>query len=182
MRMLPEAVPVIERRPVRLRPWTVNDTDVVASAAADPLIPLISTVPTSTDRADLEAYVDRQHRRLREGSGFSFAIAEMRTNQAVGSIGLWTSNISAGRASTGYWIGPQFRRRGYAMSALHALTTWALSLPEVERLELYVEPWNEGSWRAAESVGYQREGLLRAWQVVGPDRKDMYIYSVLPDR
>jgi RimJ/RimL family protein N-acetyltransferase len=51
-----------------------------------------------------------------------------------------------------------------------------------DRLELYVEPWNEGSWRAAEAIGYKREGLLRAWQMVGDARKDMYMYSVLPDR
>jgi RimJ/RimL family protein N-acetyltransferase len=57
-----------------------------------------------------------------------------------------------------------------------------VSLPEIERLELYVEPWNEGSWRAAEAIGYKREGLLRAWQMVGDARKDMYMYSVLPDR
>jgi ribosomal-protein-alanine N-acetyltransferase len=55
-------------------------------------------------------------------------------------------------------------------------------MPEVERLELYVEPWNEASWRAAEAAGYQREGLLRAWQRVGDARKDMFIYSVLPSR
>lgn len=32
--------------------------------------------------------------------------------------------------------------------------------------------------------GHQREGLLRAWQMVGDARKDMYMYmySVLPDR
>ena len=52
-------------------------------------------------------------------------------------------------------------------------------MPGVERLELYVEPWNEGSWRAAEAAGYQREGLLRAWQRVGDARGDMYMYSIL---
>jgi RimJ/RimL family protein N-acetyltransferase len=36
-----------------------------------------------------------------------------------------------------------------------------MSIPEAERLELYVEPWNQASWRAAEANGYQREGLLR---------------------
>ncbi len=51
---------------------------------------------------------------------------------------------------------------------------------DVHRLELYVEPWNDGSWRAAERVGYRREGLLRSWQSVGHQRRDMYMYSLLP--
>ena len=43
-----------------------------------------------------------------------------------------------------------------------------------------VEPWNEGSWRAAERAGFVREGLLRSWQRVGDERRDMYMYGFLP--
>ncbi|MET8088484.1 GNAT family protein [Micromonospora sp. NPDC005237] len=127
-------------------------------------------------------YLERQHQRLAEGSGYSFAIADAETDEAVGNIGLWTSHISTGRASTGYWIAPQHRRLGYVRAALSALTAWASSLDDVKRLELFVEPWNEGSWRAAEACGYQREGLLRSWQQVGTERKDMYVYSLIPVR
>ena len=180
--MLPDHVPVLDHGPVRLRPWRASDAALIASVASDPLIPLITSVPTVASPETVAAYLDRQHRRLEEGSGYSFAIADLATDQAVGNIGLWTSSLDAGRATTGYWTAPQFRRRGYVTAALRALTEWALSLPEVERLELYVEPWNEGSWRAAEAAGYEREGLLRAWQRVGDARKDMFVYSKLPSR
>jgi [ribosomal protein S5]-alanine N-acetyltransferase len=56
-----------------------------------------------------------------------------------------------------------------------------LSLAGLHRIELYVEPWNEGSWRAAERAGYVREGLLRSWQQVGSERRDLYMYSLLPE-
>ena len=59
---------------------------------------------------------------------------------------------------------------------------WASGLPELERLELYVEPWNRGSWRTAEACGFHREGLLRGWQRVGVERRDMFLYSLLPGR
>jgi RimJ/RimL family protein N-acetyltransferase len=49
----------------------------------------------------------------------------------------------------------------------------------IPRLELYVEPWNEASWRTAERVGFTREGLLRSWQLVGTERRDMFMYSLL---
>lgn len=42
-----------------------------------------------------------------------------------------------------------------------------------------MEPWNEGSWRAAEQAGYEREGLLRAFKRVGGQPRDMYMYSRL---
>jgi RimJ/RimL family protein N-acetyltransferase len=49
-------------------------------------------------------------------------------------------------------------------------------------VELHVEPWNLGSWRAAEGCGYVREGLLRSWEQVGGHRRDMFVYSIVEDR
>jgi len=163
--------------PVVLRAFEATDAPLIASAATDPLIPVITTVPVSGSPDEVAAYLARQQDRLAEGVGYSFAIADAETDAAVGQIGLWTRDIRAGRASIGYWIAAQHRRRGYARAALRALSTWASSLPEVERLQLYVEPWNEASWRGAEACGFRREGLLRSWERVGDERRDMYSYA-----
>jgi [ribosomal protein S5]-alanine N-acetyltransferase len=178
--MLPGELPVITCSPVVLRPFRDADAGLVQSVASDGLIPLITTVPVSGDLEDARAYIARQHERLTSGEGYSFAIAEETTGDAVGQIGLWLKNLSAGRASTGYWVAGQFRRRGYVTAAVAAISRWGLSLEGIHRIELYVEPWNEASWRAAERVGYVREGLLRSWQQVGKERRDMYMYSLLP--
>jgi RimJ/RimL family protein N-acetyltransferase len=175
-------MPYLRHPPIVLRAFEAKDVDLVVSVCDDPLIPLITTVPTSGSHADARAFLARQHDGLRMGAGYSFAIAEVGTDQAVGQIGLWTSDIIAGRTTTGYWIAPRFRRRGYVTAALAALTEWALSLKEIQRVQLHVEPWNQGSWRAAESCGYVREGLLRSWEHVGDHRRDMFIYSVVKDR
>lgn len=111
--MLPPSMPRLECAPVVLRPFAFEDAPLVASVANDPLIPLISTVPTSGRDEDVTAYIERQHGRLADGDGYSFVVAD--ATQPVGQIGLWTQNIASGRASTGYWIAPQFRRRGYAV-------------------------------------------------------------------
>ncbi|WP_324192937.1 GNAT family protein [Nocardia transvalensis] len=107
-------------------------------------------------------------------------VSDLENGSAVGQIGLWRRDIRHGRASAGYWIGPAYRRWGYAGRALRLLSSWAVTLEEVSRLELHVEPWNEGSWRAAESAGYQREGLLRSWEKIAGEPRDMYMYARLP--
>jgi [ribosomal protein S5]-alanine N-acetyltransferase len=178
--MLPSELPVITHPPIMLRPFRDEDTGLIQSVATDRLIPLITTVPASGDPDDARAYLVRQHDRLASSAGYSFAIADAATGHAVGQIGLWLANISAGRASTGYWLASRFRRRGYATAALTAISRWGFSLDGVRRIEAYVEPWNEGSWRAAENAGFRREGLMRSWQQVGPERVDMYMYSLLP--
>ena len=152
---------------------------MVASVASDPLIPLVTTVPASGRSEDVAAYIRRQHDRLGEGAGYSFAIADSLTDEAVGQIGLWTREVRLGRASIGYWVAPQFRRRGYARAALATVTRWASTLDGIHRLQLFVEPWNEGSWRAAKACGFEREGLLRSWERVGDEYRDMYAYSRL---
>jgi [ribosomal protein S5]-alanine N-acetyltransferase len=177
--MLPTEVPVLTHRPVVLRAFRDEDVGLVQSAADDALIPLIASVPASGDLDAARAYIERQRERLATGVGYSFAIADAASEDAVGQIGLWLKDLADGRASTGYWIADRFRRRGYVTAALAAISRWGLSLPGIHRLELYVEPWNDGSWRAAERVGYRREGLMRSWQQVGSERRHMYMYSLL---
>lgn len=178
--MLPVVMPSLSDGRIRLRAFRESDVDLVLSVAADPLIPLITTVPASGRTADALAFIARQQERLASGAGYSFAVARDSDDEAVGQIGLWLRDYRQGRASIGYWIGPGDRGHGYATAALRTLTRWAWTLDGIGRLELYVEPWNRHSWQTAERAGFQREGLLRCWQPVGAERRDMYMYSRLP--
>ena len=164
---------------VRLRAFRDSDIAVVQTASSDPLIPLITTVPASGSVDEALAFIARQHDRLVTGAGYSFAIADASTDEAVGQIGLWPRAVDTERASIGYWIEAGFRRKGYAAAALRLLTEWALDSGGFARLELAVEPWNEASWRLAERIGFGREGLMRQWQRVGNERKDMFLYALL---
>jgi RimJ/RimL family protein N-acetyltransferase len=174
-------MPRLDTPPVLLRAFEPGDVPLIMSVAGDPLIPLITTVPTSGSEDDARAYLQRQHDRLTTRVGYSFAIADAQTGRAVGQIGLWTSQIGAGHASIGYWVAGPHRRRGYARAALAALTAWACGIEDIKRLHLFVEPWNQGSWKTAEACGYHREGLLRRWERVGDEHRDMYVYSVIPE-
>ncbi len=109
--MLPDHVPVLAHAEVRLRPWRDSDVELIASMASDPLISLITTVPSVASPVNVAAYLERQRRRLEEGAGYSFAITEAASDEAVGNIGLWTSMLESGRATTGYWVATRFRRR-----------------------------------------------------------------------
>lgn len=174
----PLFLPTLTGETVTLRAWRHSDTAIVMEASQDPLIPQITSVPTTSDERAALAFFERQHRRLRDRAGYAFAIAD-HDDKAVGHIGLFFTPGVSGRASAGYWIASSHRRRGFAHDALTTLTSWAVTLEELDRVELYVEPWNEASWRVAEHAGYEREGLLRDWKRVGGQPRDMYMYSRL---
>ena len=164
---------------VVLREFTEDDVHLAVECGADPYIPLIGSPPAFPTRDQALAWIDRQRGRLAEGAGFSFAIADVVTNEAVGAVGLWLRNLQAGRASAGYSVSPEQRGRGIARDALRAVTAFAWTIPEIHRVELYVEPWNVGSARTAESAGYQREGVLRSYLEIAGTRRDMVVYAAL---
>lgn len=196
-----DALPVLPAGPFRLRAFEPRDVAMVVEASVDPVIPLISSVPPEASATDAAAFVDRQRHRLRDGYGYSFVIAEIggpppvtthagapghaahpdtADDRGVGSIGLWLRDIDLGRASVGYWVVPSARGRRAAGFALASLATWVFDQLAIPRLELHVEPWNVASIRTAERAGFVREGLLRSWQGVGDERRDVYAYSLLP--
>ncbi|TWP34551.1 GNAT family N-acetyltransferase [Leekyejoonella antrihumi] len=164
---------------VRLRAFNDRDVGMLLNMSTDPYVPLIGTLPANTDRAGALGYIERQHDRLATGTGYSFCIALTTTDQAVGGAGLWLTSIEQGRATAGYAIAPRHRGRGLAGEALRALTTFAWTLPEVQRIELYIEPWNTASERTAQTADYQCEGLLRSHQVIDGNRVDMLLYAAV---
>ncbi|WP_327119145.1 GNAT family N-acetyltransferase [Streptomyces sp. NBC_01341] len=164
-----------------LRPWEMSDLPLVREAAEDDYIPLITTIPTPYSDAGAQAFVRRQWSRAETGTGYPFTIARTRDRRPVGSIGLWLTEETEGRASLGYWMTGRARGQGVAGAALRTVTTWALHELGIPRAQLLIEPWNTASVRTAESAGYRCEGLLRGWQEIGGRRRDMLMYARLND-
>ncbi|ROV66861.1 N-acetyltransferase [Streptomyces globisporus] len=162
-----------------LRPWEMSDLPLVREASLDPYIPLITTIPAPYSEAAAEAFVRRQWERAATGAGYPFAIVRSRDRRPVGAIGLWLRELPEGRASLGYWLTDTARGQGVARAALRTVTGWALRDLGVPRLQLCIEPWNTASARIAEDIGFRREGLLRGWQQVGDERRDMAVYALL---
>ena len=176
-------MPTLSRDGVVLREWNDDDIGVVMAVADDPLIPLISSVPTVADPASARAYVDRQRSRAPEGIGWAFAVAPSIDSPASGFVGVMWRDREEGRASIGYWAGPSARKLGLTTRAVALATDWAIEQPGLERLEAYIEPWNTGSIKVAEGAGFEKEGLMRSFAPVGGRRMDALLYArVAPDR
>jgi ribosomal-protein-alanine N-acetyltransferase len=176
----PLSVPTLVATPFRLRAFDMVDLDLVGESSDDPHIPLITTVPAVFSESEGVAFIERQWSRARLGEGYPFVIAEDGTDRGVGAIALMLCNLDEGRASIGYWVVKSARGRGAATHALRAVAAWGLGTLRLPRLELFIEPWNAASIVTAERCGFRREGLLRAWQQVGTERRDMFMYSRLP--
>ncbi|GAA1353798.1 GNAT family N-acetyltransferase [Saccharothrix algeriensis] len=165
--------------PVVLREFAAEDVRLALELGDDPYIPLIGSLPASPTEQQALEWIERNRGRHAEGFGMSFAIADAATGRALGTIGLWLGELPTGRATAGYSVSPAHRGRGVGSNALRALTAFAWTIPELHRVQLHIEPWNDGSVRVAEAAGYRREGLLRSHQEIGGVRRDMLLYAAI---
>jgi len=159
-----------------VRPWRDGDLACVEQAARDPCIPIYTTVPARYTPEEGRAFIARQHARLASGEAVCLAIADQRTDRAVGHLNLIV-RPQPGVAGIGYWVIPDARGRGFASRAVSLATTWALGTGGFARVEAWVEPGNHASRRVLEINGYLREGTLRSFLTFGTRRADVVVYS-----
>ncbi|MBB5854734.1 GNAT family N-acetyltransferase [Amycolatopsis umgeniensis] len=136
---------------VVLREFAETAVSLALDLGEDPYIPLIGSLPAHPTREEAEAWVLRQRSRHAEGRGFPFVITV--DGEAVGTIGLWLRKLSEGIGILGYSVSPRHRRRGFATDAIEAITGFAWTVPGIERIELYIEPWNRSSPPKERAIG-----------------------------
>ncbi|WP_394249148.1 GNAT family N-acetyltransferase [Arthrobacter pityocampae] len=167
---------------VVLRTFQDDDAGMAMELARDDYVPMIGTLPRHASREDALARVERQRQRHADGTGFSFSIADAGTGCSLGQMGLWTRELKQGRAQAGYGVMPSARGRGVAGRALRALLDFAWTIPGLHRVELHIEPWNTASVRSADRAGFHREGLLRSYQDIGGERRDVLLHAAVRAR
>ena len=162
---------------VLLREVAPDDVGMARELSTDPYVPETGSLPFNASIDDALAWITRQQGRHSEGAGFSFTVASVADDQAVGHCGLWLKDVEAGLATAGYAIVPSQRRCGYAADALLALTGFGWTLPGLARILLHIEPWNIASQRTAERAGYVRQEATADHQIFNGETREMLVYT-----
>ena len=77
----------------------------------------------------------------------------------------------------GYWVVPAARQRGLARRAAALAGDWAIGVGGFARCEAWVEPHNTASQSVLEAAGFDLEGRLRSFLVIGETRSDALVYA-----
>jgi RimJ/RimL family protein N-acetyltransferase len=141
---------------VLLRRSRVEDADALARAVAASLAELRPWMPwASAEAADPEF----QRRRLQDvglhwedGSDFFYMI--VTRDQVSGAMGLH-ARVGPGGLELGYWLRTDYTGRGIATACAGALTSAALALPTVTRVEIHCDEANTRSAAVPQRLGYR---------------------------
>ncbi|MHB8682326.1 MAG: GNAT family N-acetyltransferase [Acidimicrobiales bacterium] len=142
-----------------MRRWTVDDLpglDAVVSRNVEhlrPWMPWVAGEPVSTDgRRDLVELWERQWE-----AGGDVVLAMVLDGQFVGSTGLHRRRGPNG-LEIGYWVDKDHLGRGLATEAASVLTDAALSLPDIDFVEIHHDKANERSALIPRRLGYRLVG------------------------
>ncbi|HEU0243989.1 MAG TPA: GNAT family N-acetyltransferase [Candidatus Limnocylindrales bacterium] len=148
---------------LRLRPWRPGDAEAVLAACQDPEIARWVTIPQPFLPADAEAVIRDSQTMWRTGTGAAFAIVDAATDQLLGAVTRFGPD--GHQATFGLWLTPDARGRGVGSRALRLVADWTFATTEAIRLDAFIMVGNEASDRMVLRAGFQREGILRAWDL-----------------
>ncbi len=95
-------------------------------------------------------------------------IVEKDQEIVIGSIGFKAEPDKDGIVEIGFGIDPAFRQKGYATEAVKALTGWALSQNDIQKVVAECELDNKPSIRVLEKAGMQKTGIeedMIKWEI-----------------
>jgi ribosomal-protein-alanine N-acetyltransferase len=97
----------------------------------------------------------------------------------IGTIGYHGWNHTHKRIEIGYALAPTHWRQGIMSEALSAVVRFAFDQMGIHRIQALVEPRNIASCKLLEKFGFQREGLLRAYEINCGRSCDLFLFALL---
>ncbi|MEE8138700.1 MAG: GNAT family protein [Thermoanaerobaculia bacterium] len=116
---------------------------------------------------------------LYRGRGDKFQWIIRCDGEPAGWITLVVTNWDHGLAETGYALSSPYQSRGLMPQALDLLLADLFLNAPLVRIEARCAVDNVASQKVLEKVGFQREGRLRGYFVLGGRRVDNYLYAIL---
>ena len=154
--------PTIHGEGVRLRRYRSSDLDDLLAGYGDPLTQhFMPPLPVPFTRALGKQYIHDVAPSMFAEGGAAYAIADEKTDQLLGGVGLDKVVANRGQCELGYWVGPWARGRGVATAAVRALSEHAFH-SGLARIEVLTHWENAASQRVALAAGFRREGVRRS--------------------
>jgi RimJ/RimL family protein N-acetyltransferase len=166
---------------IRLRLRCDADIPALVKACQDPAIQRYTTVPADYGEANARDYAQMAANGLAEGREVALVIADSESDELLGTIALRRAQNGADAWDVGYFVAPWARGRGIATAAVRLLTRFGFDELGAARIELVAEPENTASTGVAERAGFRRERLIADHIEIKGSRRDVVMYSLLPN-
>lgn len=147
----------IQANPLVLSRWRADDLDEVLEAVQSSFHELQQWMDWAQSMASYDeqhAVLIAGHAAFEAGTEFGYVFREVSTGALVGGGGAHR-RVGPGALEIGYWVRSDRHNRGYATTAVAALTDAVFDqLADVERIEIHMDCANVASARIPNKLGY----------------------------
>jgi ribosomal-protein-serine acetyltransferase len=149
---------------ISLRPYRLEDAEELYLAVRESLNELQQWMPWCHPDYSIEESREwlASHEGVSNGgTEYGFRIADARTDQYLGGVGLNQIRSLHRSANLGYWVRTSATKRGVATRATRLVARFGFEELNLVRIEIVAAVGNLASQRVAEKVGAVREGVMR---------------------
>lgn len=124
--------------------------------------------------------VKRAAREMAADEAYSLFVTDTATGQLLGGLTLGLVRRGVAQACTlGYWMGQRHAGKGHMTEAVRGALQFAFADLALHRVEAACLPNNLPSRRLLERVGFQQEGLARAYLRINGAWEDHLLFAAL---
>lgn len=123
--------------------------------------------------------LDFYKKALKKKNECIYVITERKTKQIFGQLHA-IRNERVHSATIGYWIGKEFRKKGYMTEAAKAVIAFCFEKWKVMRIEITAEERNKASQKVIEKCRLKFEGIRRMGTYSGlKEYGNLKVYSII---
>jgi RimJ/RimL family protein N-acetyltransferase len=161
--MAPSPPPHIQTARFTLRAWSAADAPLLRTTLDASEAHLRAWTPWVVDGRvpgqSLERRLALHADAFAAGTEWVYGMLSPDGREVFGGCGLYP-RIGSGAIEIGYWLSVAHTGRGLATEAARILTRIAFDAPEIEHVEMRVDPRNVASARVPERLGYRVAGVV----------------------
>jgi len=145
-----------------LRPPRLSDAPAIQAIASQRAIAdMTSAIPHPYPANGAATFIAGLEQPARDGRDYHVAIERRQDGAVIGMAGLFP-NANAVGGQIGYYLGPEFWRRGYATEAAGRLVRYAFDNLGLDRMVAHVFVGNAASLRVLAKLGFAPIGEIES--------------------
>ncbi|GLC88857.1 GNAT family N-acetyltransferase [Lysinibacillus piscis] len=171
--------PLLETARLRLRALTTQDTERIFQCFAHEEVIRYYGQERFQELQQAERLIELFAQSFATEKGIRWGIELKETAEIIGTIGFHNWLKAHKRAEIGYELHPDYWHKGYAQEALTEVLAYGFQKMDLTRIGAVVFIENAASSQLLLKMGFQKEGILRAYMYQHGQAHDTIIYALL---
>ncbi|MBC3885256.1 GNAT family N-acetyltransferase [Undibacterium griseum] len=175
----PADFPVLHTPRLILRRMSADDLPLLFRGMSDPRVTEYYGISYETQTLT-QAQLDWFELIWASGTGIWWGLCFSHAPHVlIGTCGINEWEQEHHCAEAGFWIFPEYWGQGIMHESLQAMLAYCFKTLGIHRMQMLIEPANLSSWKLAERLGFQLEGVLRECERKQDHYADLKCYSLL---